>query len=331
MTRPPYPNIGFGGFPYNPLVARRYEMHYTQPLVATVITNPTNRDLKYTWLGKNGTFVRAGSTVTVPYEVHTAANVNQRAQLAQAINSKLVTISYESRNPTRRVKAISNKIVKNQGVETPVEVVPKVEAPKVEAPKVAPVKPKSTRAERQARREARRETRRNKRMAEQLKREQVIIPVAEDKTSKLKDTEDLVQKVTGQETLTMREAMGWDDPDTDDTREEQEVADIDMEAALTENVGDPLAKLAAEEKKRRTAVAQEKKREAARVKTKDANTKKAAEVKKAKKPKKAKKDKAPKKITSAADTAKRSAAGKKAAETRKKNRELQLTIQGGKK
>jgi len=206
-------------------------MRYVEPTIATVLTNPTNRDLKYTWAGKVGTAVKAGGTVILPYDVYTAANTSQRANLDQALKSKMVKMKYITRAPIQieQVDSISTSVVRIDGAQTPAapaaanaRPIPKDE------PAIDETKPK---------------------------REKVIEPVADNKDV-LKDGEDLVQKYTGQKTTTMRDAMGWKAPETSDTRKEQEVKNITMNDAMTENIGDPIAKAAALAEKEAKAKAQ---------------------------------------------------------------------------
>lgn len=232
-----------------------------EPTIATVITNPTNRDLKYAFLAKNGMYVKAGASVTLPYDVFTAASSGQRAQLGQALKTKMVRMSYISRLTVESVKTVPNGVVHGKAA------VPAKEAPQAapapapkEEPKDEPKKP----------------------------RDEIIVATGEGKDA-VKDSEDLVQKFTGQETTTMRDAMGWEAPPTDDPRTPQEAEVVKMNEAVTENIGDPEEKAAAAAAK-----------EAAAKKT----TEKAVDPKKSAAAKKAA-------ATRKANAAKKKAAGKK--------------------
>lgn len=268
-----YPDYGAGGLFVNKKTAKRYEnMRHLEPLIATVIENPTNRDLKYTWLGKTGTFVSAKSSITVPYEVYTAATPSQRAQMGTALKAKMVKISYNVRGiKTKDVKTISTYV---QHGKTPSA---KATPPKNEALEKATANAKAVKESRE------------KAAAEP--RKEVIREVGDGKNA-IKDSQDIVQKATGQKTLSMKEAMGWEEPPTEDTRQNQEAEVVTMNDALTEEVGDPLEKAAA-------AAAAETKKKEQDAKLAEA-TKPAAEKK-----------------ADAAAKAKRSAAAKKAAATRK--------------
>jgi hypothetical protein len=246
-------------------------MRHFEPLVATVIENPTNRDLKYTWLGKNGTFVKSKSSITVPYEVCTAATPSQRSQLGAALKAKMVKISFEVRGlPTEKVKSISTYIKYGKALAS------KATPPKNIALEKAQANAKLVKEANAKKEEARKD---------------IIRDVGDGKDA-IEDSKDIVQKATGQETLSMQEAMGWEKPPTEDTRQPQEAETVTMNDALTEEVGDPLAKAAA----------------AAEADTK--KNKQDAKLAEATKP-------AAKKKAEAEAKAKRSAAAKKAAATRK--------------
>jgi len=233
-------------------------MHHTEPLIATVVTNPTNRSLKYTWLGKSGIFVKAKSSVIVPFDVYTAATPVQRKMLATAVNTKMVELSYQVNGvSTTKVDSIQNRMVHGEAVEKA----------KAEAKKKAKVKEEPKVEE-----------------EPKPKKRTQIINAVEEGEGRLKDAEDLVQKATGQKTVTMRDAMGWEKPETDDPRTVQKAKDIDMEDALTENVGDPIAKLAKAEAAKEAAAAKKrseaaKKAAATRKKNREAKKKAAAKNK----------------------------------------------------
>lgn len=250
-------------------------MRYFEPLLATVVENTTNRDLKYTWLGKNGTFVKAKSTMTVPYEVCTAATPSQRSALGEALKAKIVKLSYNVRGiKTNDVKTISTypvngKTPSGKAVTTPNKALDKAKA---DAKLIADKKEAAAKAE---------------------PRKEVIREVGDGKDA-ITDSQDIVQKATGQETLSMKEAMGWQEPPSEDPRQDQEVETVTMNDALTEDVGDPLEKAAAaaaaETKKKEqdaklaeaTKPAAEKKAEAAAKAKRSASAKKAAATRKAK-------------------------------------------------
>jgi hypothetical protein len=214
------------------------------PPIATVVTNPTNRDLKYLWLGKNGMHVRAGSSVVLPYCVYTACtSPTKRKMIDKALKTKMVKLTYRTSLPIEAVKKLNPAIT----AEKPVDAEKPAPAPKKEEPK----------------KEA---------------REDIIVSTGDNKDI-VRDSEDLVQKFTGQETTTMRDAMGWEPPVTDDPRSPQEAEVVKMSDAIVENVGD-------EEEKAAAAAA---------------------------------KDKAAKKTTKKTVDSKRSEAAKKAAATRKAN------------
>ncbi len=202
-----------------------------EPTIATVVTNPTNRDLKYQFLGAHGMFVKAGCTVTLPYDVFTAATSGQKAQLGQALKTKMVKVTYETRLPVKKVKTIKNGVVHTAKTK---------KAKKAEETSPDPAPAPATKAAR------------DKKVEEDKKaREEIIVSTGEGKDAEeaLKDSEDLVQKFTGQETTTMRDAMGWEDPATDDPRTPQELETVKMNDAASENVGDPEEKAAAAAKK----------------------------------------------------------------------------------
>jgi hypothetical protein len=246
-------------------------MKHLEPLIATEIKNPTNRDLKYTWLGKNGTFVKAGASITVPYEIYTAATPSQRSQLGAALKAKMVKISYEIRGvPTKDVKSISTYIRHGKNLASKATPPPNKALEKAEANAKAIKEAQDKKA---------------------AARKDIISDVGDGKDA-IEDSKDIVQKATGQETLSMQEAMGWEKPPTEDTRQPQEAETVTMNDALTEEVGDPLAKAAA------AAEAETKKKE------------QDAKLAEATKP-------AAQKKADAAAKAKRSAAAKKAAATRK--------------
>jgi hypothetical protein len=248
-------------------------MKHLEPFIATEIKNPTNRDLKYTWLGKNGTFVKAGASITVPYEIYTAATPSQRSALGAQLKAKMVQISYEVRGiKTKDVKSISTYPRYGKNLAS------KATPPKNVALEKAQANAKAIEEAKTKKEEARKD---------------IIRDVGDGKDA-IKDSQDIVQKATGQETLSMQEAMGWEQPPTEDTRQPQEAETVTMNDALTEEVGDPLAKAAA-------AAEAETKKKAQDKKLKEA-TKTAAEKK-----------------ADAAATAKRKAAAKKAAATRKAN------------
>jgi hypothetical protein len=238
-------------------------MRSVEPTIATVIQNPTNRDLKYTWAGKGGMFVKAGGTVTVPYDVYTAANPAQRAALGNALKSKMVKLTYKVRKPA-----------KAQSVDSISQYVERDDVPSSRA--IPPV----NKAEELAKKAAEEEAAKKEAEAKEKKKEprkEIIREVGDGKDAN-KDSKDIVQKATGQETVSMKEALGWDEPDTDDTREDQEIDDVKMEDALSENIGDNAAKKEAEAKAKEEAekaVAEKKKkrREAAKkaAKTRRAN------------------------------------------------------------
>ncbi len=251
-------------------------MRYFEPLLATVVENTTNRDLKYTWLGKNGTFVKAKSTMTVPYEVCTAATPSQRSALGEALKAKIVKISYNVRGvKTNDVKSISTypvygKTPSGKAVTAPNKALDKAQA---DAKLIA-----DKRAEKEA-------------AAKEEPRTEVIREVGDGKDA-ITDSQDIVQKATGQKTLSMKEAMGWQEPPSEDPRQDQEAETVTMNDALTEDIGDPLEKAAAAaEAEKKQKVQDDKLAEA----TKSPDEKKA----------------------DAAAKAKRSTAAKKAAATRK--------------
>jgi hypothetical protein len=251
-------------------------MRHLEPLVATVIENPTNRDLKYTWLGKNGTFVKSKSSITVPYEVYSVATPSQRAQLGAALKAKIVKISFDVRGvKTKDVKSISTYVKHGK------QLAAKATPPKNEALEKAEANAKAVKEARE------------KKAEEAKARTEVIREVGDGKDA-IKDSQDIVQKATGQETLSMQEAMGWEKPPTEDTRQSQETETVTMNDALTEEVGDPLEKAAAAAEADKKKKDQDAKLEEA---TKSPDEKKADE----------------------AATAKRKAAAKKAAATRKAN------------
>lgn len=176
---------------------------YAEPIVATKITNPTNQDLKYTWLGNNGMFVKAGSSITVPFDVHSAATPAQRPQLASAIAGKMVKLEVLVRKDV--------KVTQVAGLDTKIVV---HDSPKVS--RKAPAKAAETK--------------------EAPKREKIINAV-EDGENNLASGEDLVQKATGQETVSMRDSLGWNEQETTDPRTpDQKPKDVLMEEALTENL-----------------------------------------------------------------------------------------------
>ena len=228
-----------------------------KPVIATVVTNPTNRDLKYQWLGPKGMIVKAGQTVTVPYCAYTMAkSATIKGMMGKAIETKMALVSYKTTLKTESVANIEARVS--------IEVATKKKAVKPEPPeKEEPKKEEPKEA-----------------------REEIIVATGEGKDA-VSDSEDLVQKFTGQETTTMRDAMGWEPPETDDPRTPQETDVVKMQDAMTENVGD-------EEEKAAAAAAKEQK---------------------------ATKQKAPAKKDDEAVDPKKSAAAKKAAATRKKNAE----------
>jgi hypothetical protein len=206
-------------------------MRFFEPTVATVVTNPTNQDLKYTWLGKNGTFVKAKSSITVPFEVYTAATPSQRAQLGTHLKGKLVKLSYNIREiPTKKVKSISTHVVYDKTPAGRATTPPNTKKEKADEDAAAIKAAEEKKAE---------------------ARTQIIQDVGDGKDA-VEDSKDLVQKATGQETVTMQDAMGWEEPPTDDTRQPQEAENVTMNEALTEGVGDPLEKAveAAEQEKK---------------------------------------------------------------------------------
>jgi len=254
-------------------------MRFMEPTIATVVTNPTNRDLKYTWLAKNGMFVKAKSSVTVPYCAYTNASPSQRSQMGEAMRSKMVKLEYLVRGvPAIPVKTLSTSVQYKR---------PKVEAPK---PAPAPAAPAPPPPPAPAPHPPKKEkAKKEKAKKEDKPRTEIITAVGEGKDA-VKDSTDIVQKTTGQKTVSMQEAMGWDVPPTEDPRMPQTVEAVKMDDALTEGVGDPLEKAAA------AAAKEQKAKAAAKPKTKA----KASTAKKAVDPK-------------------RSAAAKKAAATRKAN------------
>lgn len=203
---------------------------YTAPRIASVIMNPTDRDLKYGFIGTNGICVKSMKTVTLPYCVYTAANRSQRKALETALSTKMVKIKYLARGiEVENVQSIVDGTVWGELEEdTPAddqndevagdEQPPNGENPDDAAPPADPAPPEA--------------------------REKVINAVGDGKDA-VEDSKDIVQKATGQETVGMREAMGWEDPATNDTREDQKAEVVTMEEALTEEVGDPIEKAAA--------------------------------------------------------------------------------------
>lgn len=224
-------------------------MRTVRPLVATVITNPTARDLKYQFIGTNGMTVRAGQTVILPYDVYTAARPTQRGQLGQYMESKLVKISIQSRVPVEKVPDLSSTV---ERPGNPTEPVVAKDLAEVEETPVEVKEP----------------------------REKIVVATGEGKDA-VEDSKDLVQKFTGQETVSMRDAMGWEAPPTDDPRTPQEAEVVTMDQALTENVGDPEEKAAAAAAKEAAAKGIDPKKSAA--------AKKAAETRRKNAEKKAKK------------------------------------------
>jgi len=245
-----------------------------EPTIATVIKNPTNRDLKYRWVGKSGLYVKAGGTVTVPYDVYTAANPAQRAALGQAIKSKMVELSYEVRKPlaAKSVKSISHHVKVDGQLSS--KATPPANVKKEAADKAAAEAEAKKKAEAEAAKKAE---------AEKAKepRKEIIREVGEGKDAN-KDSKDIVQKATGQKSVSMREALGWEEPETEDTREDQEVEDVKMEDALSENIGDNPAKKAEAEKAAAEEAAKKKKRsEAGKKAAATRKRKRAAKKKKA--------------------------------------------------
>lgn len=196
-----------------------------EPTIATVIKNPTNRDLKYSFLGTGGMYVQAGATVTLPYDVFTNATSGQKAQLGHALKTKMVRMSYKTRIPVEEVKTIANGVVHDNPKKA------KAASKPAPAPAPATVTAREEKVE-----------------ADKKAREEIVVATGEGKDA-LKDSEDLVQKFTGQETTTMRDAMGWEPPPTDDPRTPQELETVSMSDATSENVGDPVEKAAAAAKK----------------------------------------------------------------------------------
>jgi hypothetical protein len=204
----PEPGLGSGGF-FRYKQAIRYEImsRYVEPTISTVIKNPTNRDLKYSWIGANGMFVGAGKSIVIPYCVFTAGTPTQRSAMGEALRAKMAVISYRSRLPIEKVKSIKSTITHEASAK---KAAPKKEAPKKE---------------------------------EKPPREDIIVPTGEGKDA-VEDSKDLVQKFTGQETTTMRDAMGWEQPPTDDPRTGQEAETVTMADAMKEGVGSPEEKAA---------------------------------------------------------------------------------------
>jgi len=239
-----------------------------EPTIATVIKNPTNRDLKYRWVGKSGLYVKAGGTVTVPYDVYTAANPAQRAALGQAIKSKMVELTYEVRKPlaAKSVKSISHHVRVDGQLSSKATPPPNVK--KEAADKAAAEAEAKKKAEAEAAKKAEAEK-------DKEPRKEIIRTVGEGKDAN-KDSKDIVQKATGQKSVSMREALGWEEPETEDTREDQEVEDVKMEEALSENIGDNAAKKAEAEEaaKKAEEEASEKKKKRSEAAKKAAATRK---------------------------------------------------------
>lgn len=236
-------------------------MRNSEPTIASVVTNPTARDLKYKWIGSNGVIIKAGQTVVYPYCVYTAGTKTQKAELTQALQTKMVKLKYRVAGGVEvdHVTAITDGIV----YETEQK---QIEAAAKAAEKAA--EPKKS-------------------------REKIINAVGDGKDA-VEDSKDIVQKATGQETVSMRDAMGWQEPGTSDTRQGQDAEVVSMDEALTENIGDPVEKAAKAAEKEQ---AQEAVKTAQEIEADKAKAEADAE---------------------AAAAAKRSAASKKAAETRKK-------------
>ena len=213
-------------------------MRFCEPTLASVIKNPTNQDLKYTWLGKSGMFVKAGATVTVPYDVYTAANSAQRADLGLALKGKTAQLTYKVRKPvgSKRVKRISTHVITEDGPS----------GKSATPPNLA----KEAAAKHQAELEAKKakEARAVARSRRALARTEIIRNVGEGKDA-IEDSKDIVQKATGQKTVSMQEAMGWEPPPTNDPRQPQDIEVITMNNALSSEVGDPLEKAAAAARK----------------------------------------------------------------------------------
>lgn len=285
-------------------------MRFLEPLIATVVSNPTNQDLKYTWLSKTGMFVKAKSSVTLPYCVYTDATPSQRAQLGEAIRAKYVQLAYQVRGlPVEQVTNISTSAVygkaKRRRKVKLAPVVKPVEPPPKPVEPVEPVEPEVPRVSKKVRREQR-EARRVRRAS----RTEIINAVGEGKDA-LEDGKDLVQKATGQETVSMQKALGWKEPPTEDTRGPQEAEAVTMNAAVTEGVGDPFEKAAEAAAKEKKATEQKKKLDATKAPIKPP-AKPAAPAKPA--------ETAQPLTAAAKQKLKRSAAGKKAAATRAANK-----------
>jgi len=99
---------------------------FAEPFVSTVVHNPTSSDIKYRWIGKNGLIVTAGSSVTLPYEVFTAAPPQLRGTLDQDVEEKTVIIKY-------LVRGIQTEQTRHTAVK------PEVVSVKVITPAVQPV------------------------------------------------------------------------------------------------------------------------------------------------------------------------------------------------
>lgn len=264
-------------------------MSSCEPTVATIIKNLTNQDIKCNWIGKAGMCIMAGKTLTLPYDVYTAASKIQRANLDQAIKAKTVEIAYKVRKPitVQRVKSIQPFVM--HGEQLPGKAAtPPNKANEIKAAAEAAAKARKKQAKKNAKKKAERQAKKQ--------RTEIIRTVGEGKNA-IEDSRDLIQKATGQKSMSMQEAMGWEAPATEDTRQPQEAETVTMTDAITEEVGDPLAKAAAAAKKE----AQEKAR--------------AAKLEAAKKASSTTADAA------AAAKKKRSEAAKKAAATRKANKE----------
>jgi len=178
-------------------------------MIATVVSNPTDRDLKYGWIGANGMFVTAGQSVTLPYCVFTKGTPAQKAQMALAIESKMTKVVW-------KVRAGTGSVVVVNSIE-PKILYKAADADIEKALATAEAGGKNVDAD--------------------TPREKVIVAVGEG-VNAVEDSKDVVQKATGQETVGLRKALGWEEPDTDDTRTEQKEEVLTMDEALTEGIGD---------------------------------------------------------------------------------------------